>query len=154
MSIFLEALSWLTTPANWLGGSGILTRSAEHLGLTLLIVVLAALIALPLGTVIGHTGRGRWLVSATGAARAIPTLGVLTLAGLWLGIGLAAPTLALLVLAVPPLLSATYSGIASTPRTTVDAARAIGLTESQILAQVEVPHAAGLVAAEIGRAHV
>ena len=82
MSIFLEALSWLTTPANWLGGSGILTRSAEHLGLTLLIVVLAALIALPLGTVIGHTGRGRWLVSATGAARAIPTLGVLTLAGL------------------------------------------------------------------------
>ena len=149
MSIFLEALSWLTTPANWLGGSGILTRSAEHLGLTLLIVVLAALIALPLGTVIGHTGRGRWLVSATGAARAIPTLGVLTLAGLWLGIGLAAPTLALLVLAVPPLLSATYSGIASTPRATVDAARAIGLTESQILAQVEVPHAAGLVAAGV-----
>ena len=149
MSIFLEALSWLTTPANWLGWSGILTRSAEHLGLTLLIVVLAALIALPLGTVIGHTGRGRWLVSATGAARAIPTLGVLTLAGLWLGIGLAAPTLALLVLAVPPLLSATYSGIASTPRTTVDAARAIGLTESQILAQVEVPHAAGLVAAGV-----
>ena len=149
MSIFLEALSWLTTPANWLGGSGILTRSAEHLGLTLLIVVLAALIALPLGTVIGHTGRGRWLVSATGAARAIPTLGVLTLAGLWLGIGLAAPTLALLVLAVPPLLSATYSGIASTPRTTVDAARAIGLTESQILAQVEFPHAAGLVAAGV-----
>ena len=147
MSIFLEALSWLTTPANWLGGSGILTRSAEHLGLTLLIVVLAALVALPLGTVIGHTGRGRWLVSATGAARAIPTLGVLTLAGL--GIGLAAPTLALLVLAVPPLLSATYSGIASTPRATVDAARAIGLTESQILAQVEVPHAAGLIAAGV-----
>jgi proline/glycine betaine ABC transporter, permease protein len=149
MSIFLEALSWLTTPANWLGGSGILTRSAEHLGLTLLIVVLAALVALPLGTVIGHTGRGRWLVSATGAARAIPTLGVLTLAGLWLGIGLAAPTLALLVLAVPPLLSATYSGIASTPRTTVDAARAIGLTEPQILAQVEFPHAAGLIAAGV-----
>ena len=149
MSIFLEALSWLTTPANWLSGSGILTRSAEHLGLTLLIVVLAALIALPLGTVIGHTGRGRWLVSATGAARAIPTLGVLTLAGLWLGIGLAAPTLALLVLAVPPLLSATYSGIASTPRTTVDAARAIGLTEPQILAQVEFPHAAGLIAAGV-----
>ena len=149
MSIFLEALSWLTTPANWLGGSGILTRSAEHLGLTLLIVVLAALIALPLGTVIGHTGRGRWLVSATGAARAIPTLGVLTLAGLWLGIGLAAPTLALLVLAIPPLLSATYSGIASTPRATVDAARAMGLTERQIIIGVEAPHAAGLVAAGV-----
>ena len=149
MSIFLEALSWLTTPANWLGGSGILTRSAEHLGLTLLIVVLAALIALPLGTVIGHTGRGRWLVSATGAARAIPTLGVLTLAGLWLGIGLAAPTLALLVLAVPPLLSATYSGIASTAAHDRGCGASDWTHGVPILAQVEVPHAAGLVAAGV-----
>ena len=149
MSILLGALAWLATPANWLGESGILTRSAQHLGLTALIVTLAALIAVPLGTWIGHTGRGRWLVSATGAARAVPTLGVLTLAGLWLGIGLAAPTLALLVLAIPPLLSATYSGIASTPRATVDAARAIGLTDAQVLSHVEAPHAAGLVAAGV-----
>lgn len=149
MNILLEALKWLTVPSHWLGESGILVRAAQHLGLTLLIVALAAFIALPLGTWIGHTGRGRWLVSATGAARAVPTLGVLTLAGLWLGIGLAAPTLALLVLAIPPLLSATYSGIASTPRANVDAARAIGLTEPQVLAQVEVPHAAGLVAAGV-----
>ena len=149
MNILLDALNWLAVPAHWLGESGILVRATEHLGLTLLIVALAALIALPLGTWIGHTGRGRWLVSATGAARAVPTLGVLTLAGLWLGIGLAAPTLALLILAIPPLLSATYSGIASTPRATVDAARAIGLTEPQVLAQVEAPHAAGLVAAAL-----
>ena len=149
MNILLDALKWLAIPAHWLGESGILVRATEHLGLTLLIVALAALIALPLGTWIGHTGRGRWLVGATGAARAVPTLGVLTLAGLWLGIGLAAPTLALLVLAIPPLLSATYSGIASTPRATVDAARAIGLTEPQVLAQVEIPHAAGLVAAGV-----
>ena len=149
MNILLDALTWLMVPAHWLGESGILVWATQHLGLTLLIVALAALIALPLGTWIGHTGRGRWLVSATGAARAVPTLGVLTLAGLWLGIGLAAPTLALLVLAIPPLLSATYSGIASTPRATVDAARAIGLTERQVLAQVEAPHAAGLVAAGV-----
>ena len=149
MSIVLEALRWLAAPANWVGESGILARSAEHLGLTVLIVALAAMVALPVGTWIGHTGRGRWLVGATGAARAVPTLGVLTLAGLWLGIGLAAPTLALLVLAIPPLLSATYSGIASTPRATVDAARAMGLTESQILVGVEAPHAAGLVAAGV-----
>lgn len=149
MNILCDALTWLMAPAHWLGESGILVRATEHLGLTLLIVALAALIALPLGTWIGHTGRGRWLVSATGAARAVPTLGVLTLAGLWLGIGLAAPTLALLVLAVPPLLSATYSGIASTPRATVDAARAMGLTERQIIIGVEAPHAAGLVAAGV-----
>ena len=149
MNILCDALTWLMAPAHWLGESGILVRATEHLGLTLLIVALAALIALPLGTWIGHTGRGRWLVSATGAARAVPTLGVLTLAGLWLGIGLAAPTLALLVLAIPPLLSATYSGIASTPRATVDAARAMGLTERQIIIGVEAPHAAGLVAAGV-----
>ena len=88
-------------------------------------------------------------MSATGAARAVPTLGVLTLVGLWLGIGLAAPTLALLILALPPLLAATYSGIASTPPATVDAARAIGLTEAQVLTRVEAPHAAGLVAAGV-----
>ena len=147
MSVLLDALAWLASPANWMGGSGVLARSAEHLGLTILVVALATLVALPLGTWIGHTGRGRWLVSTSGAARAVPTLGVLTLAGLWLGIGLAAPTVALLVLAIPPLLSATYSGIASTPRATVDAARSMGLTERQILVGVEAPHAAGLVAA-------
>lgn len=71
MNILLDALNWLAVPAHWLGESGILVRATEHLGLTLLIVALAALIALPLGTWIGHTGRGRWLVSATGAARAL-----------------------------------------------------------------------------------
>ena len=83
MNILCDALTWLMAPAHWLGESGILVRATEHLGLTLLIVALAALIALPLGTWIGHTGRGRWLVSATGAARAVPTLGVLTLACGW-----------------------------------------------------------------------
>lgn len=149
MTILMTALAWLATPSNWWGPAGIGARTLEHLGLTALVVALAALVAIPAGTWIGHTGRGRWLVSAAGGARAVPTLGVLTLVGLWLGIGLAAPTLALLVLAIPPLLSATYSGIASTPRATVDAARAIGLTEKQVLAQVEVPHAAGLVAAGV-----
>ena len=149
MTILMTALAWLATPSNWWGPAGIGARTLEHLGLTALVVALAALVAIPAGTWIGHTGRGRWLVSATGGARAVPTLGVLTLVGLWLGIGLAAPTLALLVLAIPPLLSATYSGIASTPRATVDAARAIGLTEKQVLAQVEAPHAAGLVAAGV-----
>ena len=149
MTILMTALAWLATPSNWWGPAGIGARTLEHLGLTALVVALAALVAIPAGTWIGHTGRGRWLVSAAGGARAVPTLGVLTLVGLWLGIGLAAPTLALLVLAIPPLLSATYSGIASTPRATVDAASAMGLTERQILMGVEAPHAAGLVAAGV-----
>ena len=88
-------------------------------------------------------------MSATGAARAVPTLGVLTLTGLALGIGLAAPAVALLVLALPPMLAGTYSGIASTDRTTVDAARAIGLTEWQVVTQVEVPHAMAIIMAGV-----
>jgi len=73
--------------------------------------------------------------------RLVSTGFMLTLAGLWLGIGLAAPTLALLILAIPPLLSATYSGIASTPRATVDAARAMGLGYGTAMKEIVFPQA-------------
>ena len=149
MSVLIEALQWLADPGHWGGETGIAWRTAQHLGITVLVVALAMALAVPVGTWIGHTGRGRWLVSATGAARAVPTLGVLTLTGLALGIGLAAPAVALLVLALPPMLAGTYSGIASTDRTTVDAARAIGLTEWQVVTQVEVPHAMAIIMAGV-----
>ena len=149
MSVLIEALQWLADPGHWGGETGIAWRTAQHLGITVLVVALAMALAGPVGTWIGHTGRGRWLVSATGAARAVPTLGVLTLTGLALGIGLAAPAVALLVLALPPMLAGTYSGIASTDRTTVDAARAIGLTEWQVVTQVEVPHAMAIIMAGV-----
>lgn len=128
------------------GAASIPVRLLQHLGLTFGVVALAALIALPLGIMIGHTGRFRFLIVATsGAARAIPTLGVLTLAGLWLGIGLAAPVLALLVLAIPPMMTATYTGIDSADPRAVDAARAIGLKEWQIIRFVELPAARTLL---------
>ncbi len=146
MNLLLEALSWLAAPAHWAGASGVPARLAEHLGLTAVVVAAAVLIALPLGVAIGHTGRFRFLITATsGAARTIPTLGILTLAGLWLGIGLKAPLLALLVLAVPPMLSATYAGVESADARTVDAARALGLTELQVVRDVELPAALPLV---------
>lgn len=146
MNLLHDALMWLADPAHWVGRASIPLRLAQHLGLTFGVVALAVLIALPLGITIGHTGRFRFLVVATsGAARAIPTLGVLTLAGLWLGIGLAAPVLALLILAVPPMLTATYSGIDSADRSAVDAARAIGLSEWQTIREVELPAARTLI---------
>lgn len=146
MSILLDALAWLADPAHWSGPSGIGARLAQHLGITAAVVLAAVALALPLGVAIGHSGRFRFLVTAgSGAARAIPTLGVLTLAGLWLGIGLAGPFLALLVLAVPPMLSATYAGIESAEARTVDAARAIGLTELRIILEVELPAALDLL---------
>lgn len=143
MTLLLDGLAWLGDTSHWAGPGGIGARLAEHLWLSLLIVALAAIVAVPAGVLIGHTGRGRWLVTAvTGAARALPTLGVLTLLGLWLGIGLRAPVLALVVLAAPSLLAGAYAGVEAVDRQTVDAARAVGMTEWQLVRRVELPLAA------------
>lgn len=140
MSVVTDAVDWLSDGANWTGERGVPNRVVEHLGYTGLAVAVAAAIAVPLGLYIGHTGRFRGLaIGITGALRALPTLGVLTLFTLLLGIGLGAPTLALVVLAVPPLLAGVYSGVESVDPQTVDAARAQGMTEWQVLTRVEVP---------------
>ena len=123
MNEFGAAFAWLTNPNHWHGAGGIPTRIVEHLGVTELAVVLAALIAIPLGVLIGHTRRGAGLMGAfTGAARAIPTLGILTLFGLALGIGLRAPLVALVILAIPSLLAGAYSGVQAIDPTIPNAA--------------------------------
>ncbi|MCT1653466.1 ABC transporter permease [Brachybacterium muris] len=135
-----QALQWLQEPARWSGPSGIPMRLLEHLGYTALGVAVAALIAIPLGLLVGHTGRGKAIaVAAAGAARALPTLGLVTLFALMMGIGLTAPLLAFVILAVPSLLAGAYSAIEAVNPATVDAARAQGMTEWQILTRVELP---------------
>lgn len=135
-----QALEWMTDPARWSGPSGIPMRLLEHLGYTALGVTVAALIAIPLGLLVGHTGRGKALaVTAAGSARALPTLGLVTLFALMMGIGLTAPLLAFVILAVPSLLAGAYSAIESVNPATVDAARAQGMNEWQILTRVELP---------------
>lgn len=135
-----QALEWMEDPARWSGPSGIPMRLLEHLGYTALGVAVAALIAIPLGLLVGHTGRGKALaVTAAGAARALPTLGLVTLFALMMGIGLTAPLLAFVILAVPSLLAGAYSAIEAVNPATVDAARAQGMTEWQILTRVELP---------------
>jgi osmoprotectant transport system permease protein len=146
MSVFSQAMSWLTDGAHWQGDDGFPHRILQHVGYTALTVVIAAAIAVPLGLWIGHTGRLRGLaVAVTGALRALPTLGLLTLMVLWRGIGLTPPTIALVVLAIPPLLAGAYAGLESVDRATVDAARAIGMTEWQVLGRVEIPLAMPLI---------
>lgn len=146
MSLITETQAWLTDAAQWSGTSGIPTRTVEHLVITAGAVAAAAVLALPAGMLIGHTRRGTWLVGAvTGAARAIPTLGLLTMFALSLGIGLEAPFLALVVLAVPSLLAGTYAGIQALDRPTTAAARAIGMSPIQVLTRVEVPLALPLI---------
>ncbi|MHC1559388.1 ABC transporter permease [Actinomycetospora sp. C-140] len=139
-------LDWFTAPAQWSGGTGIPTRVLEHLGYTLLAVVIAAVIALPLGALIGHTRRGGLaVVGVANGLRAVPEIGVLVLFVLLLGLGLLPPTLALVLLAVPPMLAGAYSGVAGADAGAVDAARGMGMREHQILLQVEVPAAVPLV---------
>ena len=140
MNLLADAVAWLTDPANWSGAGSIPQRMVEHLWISAIVLVISAEIALPLGGLVGHTGRGREpAVMVSGGLRALPTLGVLTLFALWLGIGLQAPIIALVILAIPPLLAGAYAGFESVDRRTIDAARAMGMREDQIVGKVELP---------------
>ena len=146
MNFLHQALAYIFTAANWAGPSGLTARILEHLTYTAVAVVFSALIAIPLGMLVGHTGRGTFLVvSGVNALRALPTLGVLLLGVLLWGLGLVPPTIALMLLGIPPLLAGTYAGIANVDADVVDAARAMGMTESRILLRVETPIAMPLI---------
>ncbi|MHA6525060.1 ABC transporter permease [Tessaracoccus sp. G1721] len=140
MNLLAEALAWLADPAHWSGAAGIPTRVGQHMAMTAAAVLLAAAVAVPAGIAVGHTRRGSGAVAAaTGAARAIPSLGLLTLFGLWLGIGLEAPLLTLVVLAVPSLLAGVYSGFMAVDPAIPQAARAVGFSGAQVVWLVETP---------------
>lgn len=143
MNILIDAIGWLTDPANWAGVGGIPIRILQHLAITYIAVATASVVALPVGLLIGHTRRGSGVVGAiTGAARAIPTLGLLTLIGLAVGIGFTAPLLALIVLAIPSLLAGAYAGIQAIDPATSQSAQAIGMSPMQVILRVETPLAA------------
>jgi len=146
MSVLNDTVDWLSDSANWSGDDGIPHRLTQHLEYTGLTVVIAAAIAIPIGLWVGHTGRLRGLaVISTGALRALPTLGVLAYASLFSGIGIKPAIFTLVLLAIPPLLAGAYAGLESVNRQTIDAARAIGMTEWQVLRKVEVPLALPLI---------
>ena len=146
MNFLSQALSYIFTSANWAGPAGLTARIGEHLQYTVVAVLVSVLIAVPIGMIIGHTGRGTFVVvTVVNALRALPTLGVLLLGVLLWGLGLIPPTVALMLLGIPPLLAGTYAGIANVDRSVVDAARSVGMTESQVLTRVEVPNALPLI---------
>ncbi|MHB1173474.1 MAG: ABC transporter permease [Lacisediminihabitans sp.] len=149
MNLILQGFAWIFDPVRWVSAPGrpsILVRLAEHLAYSGEALLLAAVIALPIGFAIGHTGRGRTFgVVAANATRALPTLGLLSLFILLLGIGVLPTVLVLAILAVPPLLAGAYAGLESVDRQTIDSARAVGMTEWQILFRVEIPLALPLI---------
>lgn len=144
---FVEgAIAYVLTADNWTGPVGIAARILEHLEYTALAVAASAFVAIPVGLIIGHTGRGTLLVvGAVNGLRSLPTLGVLLFGTLLYGLGLGPSLVALMLLGVPALLAGTYAGIANVEPTVVDAARAMGMTEAQVLTRVEVPNALPLI---------
>jgi osmoprotectant transport system permease protein len=145
---------WLTDPAHWSGQDGVWARTGEHLLYSGTALVLAALVAIPVGLVIGHTGRGRLLgVGLAGAMRAIPSMGLLFVAIMLFGdvlpgnAALFVPTVAVLaILAVPPILAGTYAGVEQVDPAARDAASGMGMRGAQVLWSVEVPCAVPLIA--------
>ncbi|MBA8815783.1 osmoprotectant transport system permease protein [Microbacterium halimionae] len=142
MNYLLEALAWIFSPDRFSGTVSLPAALGQQLGYTAAAIVIASLIAVPLGWLIGHTGRGREVaVAVSGAARAIPSFGLLVLLVLVLGV-VKKPEAAIItfvVLAIPSILAGAYSGFEAVDRRTVDSARALGMTEWQILWRVEVP---------------
>lgn len=145
--------TWLSEPTNWSGPAGITAQTLEHLRLSVLALVAAALVAIPIGLYVGHTGRGRVvLVNLVSAFRAIPSLGVLFIAALLLlprlrgELAFELPSLIVLVLlGIPPILSGVYAGIEQVDPAARDAAKGMGMTGWQRLWQVEVPCALPLI---------
>jgi osmoprotectant transport system permease protein len=144
VNLFVEAFRYIATHLS--GQTGVVQRLGDHAWYSGLSLLVALAIALPIGLLVGHTGRGRNVVVAiSSATRALPTLGLLYFIVLLMGLGLAPLIIVLVLLAVPPILAGAYAGLESVDRQTIDAARSIGLSEWQILSRVEVPLALPLI---------
>ncbi|MFE9858621.1 ABC transporter permease [Streptomyces sp. NPDC005780] len=148
MNTLSEAWTWLTTSAHWYGEDGIWTRLTQHLVLTVVCLLISCIVALPIALVLGHLGKGGALaVNISNVGRAVPTFAVLVLLLLTpIGRFGEGPTVVALVLfAVPPLLTNAYVGMREVDQDVVRAARGMGMTGRQMLFQVEVPLALPLI---------
>jgi osmoprotectant transport system permease protein len=162
VNFITETVAWLTNADNWAGPNGIPVRLLEHVQLSLVVMVIAIAIALPAGLYIGHSGRGATVaVGLANIGRAVPTFAMM---GILLpftqaidpanGFGLYPTVLAMIILAIPPILVNAYTGIAEVDRDLVEAARGMGFRGSQILRGVEIPVALPVILGGIRSASV
>ncbi len=149
MDVLHEAFVWLNDPLNWTGPGGILALTAEHLTMSLVAVLLAALVALPIGVWLGHRQvGGTATVVVANATRALPTLALLLIfATTGIGFGNRPTVIAAAIFAIPPILSNTYTGLLDVDPAARDAARGIGMSGPGSLLRVELPLALPLVGA-------
>jgi osmoprotectant transport system permease protein len=153
----MDVLHWLTDPANWTGPTGIPERVAQHLWMSFLAMVIAALIAIPVGLWVGHRRRfERLAVWVAYIGRAIPSFAVLVIVFILMvnlipsiAFGTGPTVVALVLLAIPSMLVNTYVGIQGVDADIVEAARGMGLRERQVLFGLEGPLAAPLIMAGV-----
>ncbi|GAA4743425.1 ABC transporter permease subunit [Modestobacter marinus] len=150
-------LVWLNDPQNWTGtrtSPGIGAQVLAHLRYTGIALLIAGVIAFPLGLLLGHTGRAGWLVSVANGLRALPTVGLLILlyvmvspliSGRGNAVYLVPTEIALVLLALPAILANTHAGVRNVPPAVRDAAQGMGMTGPQVLFRVELPNALPLV---------
>ncbi|MGW5049106.1 ABC transporter permease [Streptomyces griseoluteus] len=148
MNVLGSTWAWLADPAHWSGDDGVWHRLLQHLLLTVVCLIVSCLIALPVALVLGHLGKGGALaVNISNVGRAVPTFAVLVLllltpVGKW---GEGPTVVALVLFAVPPLLTNAYVGMREVDRGVVQAARGMGMTGRQTLVRVEVPLALPMI---------
>jgi osmoprotectant transport system permease protein len=163
MTLFGDVVRWFADPAHYQGSDAVQTRIFEHIAVSGLAVIAGLLIALPIGLYLGHTGRfGFIAVNVANIGRAIPSLAAIALAipiagtllGVQNGLGFWPTFLALIPLAIPPILTNAYVGVRGVDRDVTQAARGMGLSEGGILLGVELPLALPVILAGIRTAAV
>lgn len=166
MDFFAEVVAWFGDPANWSGADGVPARIGEHLVLAGVPLLVAVGLALPIGLYIGHTGRFATLaINISNVGRAIPTLAILSIAWLLLSrplveIGLrrdaaeVTTAIAMIALALPPIITNAYVGLAGVDHDLIEAARGMGMTGRQVLLRLELPLALPVVLAGVRTAAV
>ena len=146
MSYFSYAWGWVTQRVNWHGSGDIPQQVLAHLGYAGVSLLIAAVIAIPAGVAVGHTGRGAvFVVNLANGWRAIPTLGLLVLLAVYFTFSSLTWLVPLTVLAIPPVLVNVYEGVAGVDPGVRDAAKGAGMTAWQQVTRVEVPIALPLI---------
>ncbi|MET0305559.1 MAG: ABC transporter permease subunit [Solirubrobacterales bacterium] len=142
------AIEFIFTPqsSNVTGGrkvggiDQVIELTVTQLEVTFLALALALVVALPVGLYLGHRGTGELLAIAIGnAGRAIPELALIAFMAAAIGVGLLNVSIALAVLGIPPILTNAFVGIRQVDRSSVDAARGMGMSEFEVLRKVELP---------------
>jgi osmoprotectant transport system permease protein len=152
---FGEVWRWYTTAEHWRGPGGIPHRLEEHIAMSAAAVLAALIISLPIGLLIGHTGRGVVVgVNVANIGRAIPSFAILVIGAEVLHIGAQPAFLALLALAIPPIITNTSVAIREVDADAREAAKGMGMTGGQVLRKVEIPLAVPLLMAGVRTAGV